>query len=81
MALNKRGLGAKQVHAKSKVSMHVGKGLEHGGKHAPIACKMYATERVERHVRSAQRAANAEWIAAAATVVCTLQLLTKKVKM
>ena len=78
MALNKRGLGAKQVHAKSKVSMHVGKGLEHGGKHAPIACKMYATE---RHVRSAQRAANAEWIAAAATVVCTLQLLTKKVKM
>ena len=73
MALYKRGLGAKQVHAKSKVSMHVGKGLEHG--------KMYATERVERHVRSAQRAANAEWIAATATVVCTLQLLTKKVKM
>ena len=82
MALNKRGLGAKQVHAKSKVSMHVGKGLEHGGKHAPIACKMYATERQPtRTYGSAQRAANAEWIAAAATVVCTLQLLTKKGKM
>ena len=53
MALNKRGLGAKQVHAKSKVSMHVGKGLEHGGKHAPIACKMYATERHVHYVAHA----------------------------
>ena len=75
MALNKRSLGVKRTHAKGTVSMHVSKGLDPGGKHAHV----YSMQQSD--TRSAQRAANAERAAAAAAVVRTLQLLTKKMKM
>ena len=73
MASIERGLGAKRVHAKSTVSMHVSKGLEQGQVCARVRVRSRAT-----HV--AQRAANAERAAAAAAVVRTLQLLTKSMK-
>ena len=73
MASIERGLGAKRVHAKSTVSMHVSKGLEQGQ-----VWERTCTQ--QSNTRSAAGSKNAERAAATAAVVRTLQLLTKNMK-